>query len=89
MRYVDLIAAAFLVLSGLYLLYYFAVVDVGGDTSSITDSVQRFQTRVSTTLAGRWELIAVVLVAVVVAALVFVTRRPSPPQPTPGRAERA
>ena len=29
MRYVDLIAAAFLVLSGVYLLYYFAVVDVG------------------------------------------------------------
>ncbi len=39
MRYVDLIAAAFLVLSGIYLIYYFAVVDVGGGTSSITDSV--------------------------------------------------
>jgi cytochrome c-type biogenesis protein len=89
MRYVDHIAAAFLVLSGLYLLYYFAVVDVGGDTSSITDSVQRFQTRVSTTLAARWELIAVVLAAVVAAALVFVARRPRP-GPTPhGRAERA
>jgi cytochrome c-type biogenesis protein len=89
MRSVDLIAAAFLVLSGLYLLYYFAVVDVGGDTSSITDSVQRFQTRVSTTLAARWELIAVVLAAVVAAALVFVARRPRP-GPTPhGRAERA
>jgi cytochrome c biogenesis protein CcdA len=89
MRYVDLIAAAFLVLSGLYLLYYFAVVDVGGDTSSITDSVQRFQTRVSTTLAARWEFIAVVLAAVVAAALVFVARRPRP-GPTPhGRAERA
>jgi cytochrome c-type biogenesis protein len=89
MRYVDLIAAAFLVLSGVYLLYYFAVVDVGGDTSSMTDSVQRFQTRVSTTLAARWELIAVVLAAVVAAALVFVARRPRP-GPTPhGRAERA
>ena len=32
MRYVDLIAAAFLVLSGIYLLYYFAVVD--SNTSS-------------------------------------------------------
>jgi cytochrome c-type biogenesis protein len=76
MRYVDLIAAAFLVLSGVYLLYYFAVVDVGGDTSSITDSVRRFQNRVSTTLASRWELIAVVLATVVAAALVFVARRP-------------
>ena len=89
MRYVDLIAAAFLVLSGIYLLYYFAVVDVGGDTSSITDSVQRFQTRVSTTLAGRWELIAVVLAAVVGAALVFVARRPRPAHPTSGRTEQA
>ena len=61
MRYVDLIAAAFLVLSGVYLLYYFAVVDVGEDTTSITDSVLRFQSRVSTTLAERWELIAIVL----------------------------
>ncbi len=89
MRYVDLVAAAFLVLSGLYLLYYFAVVDVGGDTSSITDSVQRFQTRVSTTLAGRWELIAVVLAAVVGAALVFVARRPRSAQATHGRTEQA
>ena len=78
MRYVDLIAAAFLVLSGVYLLYYFAVVDVGEDTSSITDSVGRLQARVTTTLAGRWELIAIVLAAVVGAALVFVTRRPRP-----------
>jgi cytochrome c-type biogenesis protein len=80
MRYVDLVAAAFLVLSGLYLLYYFAVEDASGGTS-ITDSVQRFQSRLSTTLAARWELIAVVLAAVVAAAVVFVARRP--------RSERA
>jgi cytochrome c biogenesis protein CcdA len=81
MRYVDLVAAAFLVLSGLYLLYYFAVVDVGGDSSSISDSMQRLQTRISTTLAPRWELIAVVLAGIIAAALVFVFRRP--------RSERA
>jgi cytochrome c biogenesis protein CcdA len=89
MRYVDLVAAAFLVLSGLYLLYYFAVVDVGEDTTSITDSVQRFQNRVSTTLVDRWELIAVVLAAVVVAAVVFVTRRPRTSTTPHGGAERA
>jgi cytochrome c-type biogenesis protein len=88
MRYVDLIAAAFLVLSGLYLLYYFAVVDVGGDTSSITDSVQRLQGRLSTALADRWELIAAVLLAVVGAAFVFVARRPRPGPVTSRRAER-
>ena len=89
MRYVDLVAAAFLVLSGIYLLYYFAVVDVGGDTSSITDSVQRFQNRVSTTLAARWELIAVVLTSVVGAALLFVARRPRSVQPVHGRTDGA
>ncbi|MDF2732978.1 MAG: putative cytochrome c biosis protein [Desertimonas sp.] len=78
MRYVDLIAAAFLVLSGVYLIYYFTVVDVGEDTTSITDSVGRLQARLTNTLAGRWELIAIVLAAVVGAALVFVTRRPRP-----------
>jgi cytochrome c biogenesis protein CcdA len=89
MRYVDLVAAAFLVLSGVYLLYYFAVVDVGEDTTSITDSVQRFQNRVSTTLVDRWEVIAVVLAAVVVAALVFVNRRPRASATPHGGAERA
>jgi hypothetical protein len=89
MRYVDLVAAAFLVLSGIYLLYYFAVVDVGEDTSRITDSVRRFQNRVTTTLADRWEVIAVVLAAVVCTAVVLVTRRPRA-SPTPqGGTERA
>jgi cytochrome c-type biogenesis protein len=88
MRYVDLVAAAFLVLSGIYLLYYFAVVDVGGETSSITDSVGRLQNRLSTTLAGRWELIAVVLAAVVGSALLFVARRPRSVSAPPGPAEQ-
>jgi cytochrome c-type biogenesis protein len=89
MRYVDLVAAAFLVLSGVYLLYYFAVVDVGEDTTSITDSVQRFQNRVTTTLVDRWLVIAVVLAVVVAAALVLVTRRPRPSATPQGGTERA
>ncbi len=89
MRYVDLVAAAFLVLSGVYLLYYFAVVDVGEDTSAITDSVGNFQNRVTTTLADRWEVIAVVLAAVVGAALVLVTRRPRPGATPQGGTEGA
>lgn len=86
MRYVDLLAAAFLLLSGLYLLYYFVVVDVRGDRSSINDRVQRWQTRFSTQLSNNWELYAVVLAAIVAAAVVFVTRRsrggaaPAPPE---------
>ncbi len=86
MRYVDLLAAAFLVLSGLYLLYYFVVVDVQGNSSSITDSLQRWQNRVSTRLSNNWELAAVLLAGVVAAAIAFVSRRatgraaPAPPE---------
>jgi cytochrome c-type biogenesis protein len=87
MRYVDLLAAAFLVVSGLYLLYYFVVVDVRGDSSSINDRLQRWQNRVSTQLANHWELYAVMLAGIVAAAVVFVGRRsrggtaPAPPEP--------
>ena len=87
MRYVDLLAAAFLLLSGLYLLYYFVVVDVQRNSSSITDSIDRWQRRVSADLSGHWQVAAIVLALVVTAAIVFVTRRggrrvaPAPPEP--------
>jgi len=75
MRYVDLLAAAFLLLSGLYLLFYFVVVDVQGNRSSITDSLDRWQRRLSADLSSNWEVAAVVLTVVVAAALVYVARR--------------
>lgn len=81
MRYVDLLAAAFLVVSGLYLIYYFVVVDVRGDQSSVTDGLQRWQNRVSTHLSGNWEIVAVVLVGLVAAAAVFANRRADGPSP--------
>ena len=83
MRYVDLLAAAFLVVSGMYLLYYFVVVDVNGESSTITDRLNRWQNRFSTQLANNWELYAIVLADVVAAAGVFVGRRSraAPPEP--------
>jgi len=84
MRYVDLLAAAFLVVSGLYLLYYFVVVDVNGESSTITDRLNRWQNRFSTQLANNWGLYAIVLAGVVAAAVVFVSRRSrraAPPEP--------
>ena len=75
MRYVDLLAAAFLLLSGLYLLYYFVVVDVRRDRSSITDRVTAWQADVSGRLSDSWELAALALTVVVTAAIVFVARR--------------
>jgi len=76
MRHVDLLAAAFCVLAGLYLIWYFVVVDVQGQSDSITAAVERWGNRVRGQLAGHWELIAVVLGAVVAVAALYAFRRP-------------
>ena len=77
MRYVDLLAAAFVVLSGVYLALLLLGRRRQRRHRSITDAVQRFQSRISATLDDHWQLIAVVLAAVVAAAVVFVARRPA------------
>jgi len=84
MRYVDLLAAAFLVVSGLYLLYYFVVVDLQGDSSSINDRLLRWQNRLSTRLSNDWEVVAVLLAGVVTAAIVFAGRRTNHPRASAG-----
>ena len=45
MQHVQLLAAAFVLLSGVYLLYYFWVVDVNEESAALTDAVERFQIR--------------------------------------------
>jgi cytochrome c biogenesis protein CcdA len=78
MQYVDRIAAVFVVLSGLYLLYYFWVVDINEEIDPITSAVERFQTWVVTQLNDRWQLVAIVLGVIVVAAIAYVVlRRPA------------
>ena len=47
MRYVQTLAAAFVLLSGLYLVYYFWVVDVNEESGAVTNAVERFQNWVS------------------------------------------
>jgi len=79
MQHVQLIAAAFVLLSGVYLLYYFWVVDVHEDSGAVTDAVERFQVRVTTSLNDHWRAVATVLAVIVVVAALFVwlRRRPS------------
>jgi cytochrome c-type biogenesis protein len=80
MQYVQTIAAVFVVLSGLYLVYYFWVVDVNESIDPITSRVERFQLWVLSQLSDNWEAAAVVMAGVVVAAVVFVLwRRSDPP----------
>jgi cytochrome c biogenesis protein CcdA len=78
MQHVDLLAAAFMVLSGLYLVWYFVVVDVQEASDSITGAMQRWETRVRARLNDNWELVAAVLVAVVGGAVLYAARRPPP-----------
>ncbi len=78
MQHVQLLAAAFVLLSGVYLLYYFWVVDVHGDSATITDAVERFQVRVTTSLNDHWRTVGLVLAVIVVAAIAYVGLRRRP-----------
>jgi cytochrome c-type biogenesis protein len=74
-RHVDTIAAVLVTLSGLYLVYYFWIVDVNEDSSAVTDRVDSLQRRIQTSLQDSWQLVAVVLAGVVLGAIVYATRR--------------
>lgn len=86
-RHVDRISAVFVLLSGLYLLYYFWVVDVNERSSGVTDRIDDLRTRLQVQLQDRWQLVALVLAAVVAAGAVYAWRRPSPAPLAPGADE--
>jgi cytochrome c biogenesis protein CcdA len=69
MQYVETVAGAFVLLSGLYLLWYFWNVDVRDRTDPITDAVQHYQTRVQNFLDDNWQIVTVVIVAIVTVAV--------------------
>jgi cytochrome c-type biogenesis protein len=74
-RYVDTLAAAFVLLSGIYLIRYFWVVDVNEDTDAATNAVERLQNWILGRLNDNWQVVAIALAAVVVAAVAFVALR--------------
>ena len=76
MHRVEQVAVGFVILSGLYLAYYFWVVDIGGGSDPIVEAVDRIQRSVIDALQQRWQLTAVVLGALVLAAGVY-SRRPA------------
>jgi cytochrome c-type biogenesis protein len=88
MAHIQTLAAAFVLLSGVYLVYYFWVVDVNEGSGSVTNAVERFQNWVSVSLNDNWRLVAVVLGGVVVAAIVYVLRRRPGGEPPLGSPER-
>jgi cytochrome c-type biogenesis protein len=70
-QYVEAIAAVFVIVSGVYLLYYFWVVDLNEDTDPITGRVESFQGNVLTRLNDNWQTVAILLALVVGAAITF------------------
>ncbi len=81
MQHVETIAAAFVLLSGVYLVYYFVVVDLNEGSDPITQAVERLQTDVLVRLNDNWQIAAVVLTAIVLAAIAFVVLRRDEPGP--------
>jgi hypothetical protein len=72
MRHVESIAAVFVVLSGVYLVYYFWVVDVNEESAAITSRVEDLQNWIIVRLGDNWQTAALALGAIVVAAIVYV-----------------
>jgi cytochrome c-type biogenesis protein len=86
MQHVQTIAAVFVILSGLYLVYYFWVADVNETTDPITSRVENLQFWVLNNLSDNWPIVAIVLVAIVGSAAAYVWLRPrrsGPDEPSP------
>lgn len=81
MQHVDLLAGAFMLISGLYLVWY-GLFALRGD--ELTRRMDRWQERAATQLLGHWQPLAAVFAAVIVAAAVTVWwRRNADPDSSP------
>ncbi|HSM67117.1 MAG TPA: cytochrome c biogenesis protein CcdA [Ilumatobacteraceae bacterium] len=85
LQYVDRIAAVFVILSGLYLLWYFYWVDILEQGDPITDWAFERQARATTFLNDHWQIVGIVMALIVGGAVLYVAMRPSPPS----QAERS
>ena len=72
MQYIDRVAAAFVVLSGLYLAWYFHWVDLDNGSDPITDWAFARQADATAFLNNNWKVVGVVLAATVIAAVAYV-----------------
>jgi len=78
MQYVDTIAAVFVMISGAYLLWYFYWVDIREIGDPVTDWALDRQAQATAFLNDRWQVVGIVLGAIVVAAVAYVWLRPAP-----------
>ena len=75
MQYIDRVAAAFVVLSGLYLAWYFYWVDLDNGGDPITDWAFARQAAATAFLNDNWQVVGIILAATVTAAVAFVALR--------------
>ncbi len=81
MRYVDRIAAGFVVLSGVYLLWYFYWVDIKEVGDPVTDWALERQAQATTFLNEHWQVVGIVMAVVVGGAIAYVMTRPTSVEP--------
>ena len=79
LQYMDRIAAAFVLISGLYLLWYFYWVDILEEGDPITDWALARQAQATTFLNDHWQTVGIVMALIVGGAIAYVAIRPSPP----------
>jgi cytochrome c-type biogenesis protein len=72
LAYVDKVAAAFVLLSGFYLIWYFYWVDLLEEGDPITDWAFERQARATQFLDDNWKPVAIVLATIVVTAIGYV-----------------
>ena len=78
LQYVDRVAAVFVTLSGLYLLWYFYWVDIREEGDPITDWALERQAQATAFLSDHWQVVGLVMAAIVGGALVYAWSRPNP-----------
>jgi cytochrome c biogenesis protein CcdA len=77
LQYVDRIAAVFVTLSGLYLLWYFYWVDIREEGDPITDWATDRQVQATVFLTDHWQVVGLVMAVVVAAAMIYAWSRPN------------
>jgi len=77
LQYVDRIAAVFVVLSGLYLLWYFYWVDIREEGDPITDWAFARQAQATAFLSSHWQVVGIVMAAIVGGAMAYAWSRPN------------
>ncbi|CAB4568484.1 MAG: hypothetical protein F2534_11490 [Actinobacteria bacterium] len=89
MQHIQTIAGAFVLLSGLYLVWYFWIVDVREDSDPITSAVENVQIEAQNFLNDHWQATGIVLALIVAGAFAvsLLGRRPQPPHTDPPGAE--